>query len=141
MSKPLKVALGHSYKAACITFLTNNFFVLSFCIAMHFIRKSEKQNVKFHRTIQITRDNWLQEKVGYRLGSRFRVNETSQTSERYSVQMKAAIKQKKFMMLSQMYFSMIEYPKFDWYSAFGHKRLCCSRATAGTFILNLFHCC
>ena len=39
----------------------------------------------------------------YRLGSRFRVNETSQISERYSVQMKAAMKQKRFVMLGQMY--------------------------------------
>ena len=31
----------------------------------------------------------------YRLGSRFRVNETSQIWERHSVQMKAAMKQKK----------------------------------------------
>ena len=38
-----------------------------------------------------------------RLGSRTRVNETSQISERYSVQMKAAMKQKRLAMLDQMY--------------------------------------
>ena len=32
--------------------------------------------------------------IGYRLGSRFCVNETSQMSERYSAQMHAAMKQK-----------------------------------------------
>ena len=60
----------------------------------------------------------------YRLGSRFRVNETSQISERYSVQMKAAMKQKRLVMLVQMYLSMIDYPKHDWHSAFGKKRGC-----------------
>ena len=74
-----------------------------------------------------------------RLGSRFRVNKTSQISERYSVQMKAAMKQKRFVILVQMYLSMIEYPEDDWDSAFSHKRLCYSRATAGTFILNEMH--
>ena len=72
-----------------------------------------------------------------RLGSRFRVYETSQISGRYSVQMKAAVKQKRLAMLDQMYLSMIECPKHDWHSAFVHKRLCYSRATNGTFILNL----
>ena len=47
----------------------------------------------------------------YRLGSRFRVNETSQISDRYSVQMKAAMKQNRLVILGQMYLSMIEYPK------------------------------
>ena len=74
-----------------------------------------------------------------KLGSRFRVNETSQILEPYSVQMKAAMKQKKIEILVQMYLSMIEYPKDDCDSAFGHKRLCYSRATAGTFILNLLY--
>ena len=58
--------------------------------------------------------------------SRFRVNATSQISERYSVQVKAAIKQKRLAMLDQMYLSMIE----DWFSASGHKMLCYRRATA-----------
>ena len=74
-----------------------------------------------------------------RLCSRFRVNETSQISERYSVHMKVAMKQRRLAILGQMYFSMIEYPKHDWHSAFGHKMLCYSRATAGTFILNLLY--
>ena len=73
----------------------------------------------------------------YRLGSRFRVNETSQISERNSVQMKAAMKQKRLAILDHMYLSMIECSKHDWNSAFGHKMLCYSRATAGTLILNL----
>ena len=72
-----------------------------------------------------------------RLGSRFRFNETSQILERYSVERKAAMKQKRLVMLDQMYLSMNEYQKHDWQSAFGYKRLCYSRATAGTFILNL----
>ena len=49
-----------------------------------------------------------------RLGSRFRINETSQISEHYSVQMKAVMKQKRLVMLGQMYFSIIEYLKHDW---------------------------
>ena len=73
-----------------------------------------------------------------RLGSRFRVNETSQISERYSVERKAAMKQKRLVMC-QMYLSKIEYPKHDSHSAFGHKRLCYSRATFWTFILNLLY--
>ena len=40
----------------------------------------------------------------YRLGSKFRVNETS-LSEPYSVQLKAAMKQKRLVMLGKMYFS------------------------------------
>ena len=75
-----------------------------------------------------------------RLGSRFRVNETSQIAGCYSVQMKAAMKQKRLLMLGQMYLLMIECPKHDWHSAFGDKRLWYSRATAGTFILNLLYC-
>ena len=51
----------------------------------------------------------------YRLGSRFCVNETSQISERCSVQMKAAMRQKRSVMLDQMYLSMIEYPKHYWH--------------------------
>ena len=43
--------------------------------------------------------------TSYRVGSRFRVNETSQISESYSVQMKAAMKQKKLAILGQMYLS------------------------------------
>ena len=39
-----------------------------------------------------------------------------------------------------MYLSMIEYQKHDWCSVFGKKRLCFSRATAGTFSLNLVYC-
>ena len=77
--------------------------------------------------------------VEYRLGSRVRVNETSQYLERYSVQMKAAMKQKILVLLGQMYLSMIEYPNHDWHSAFDHKGLCYSRATAGTFNLNLLY--
>ena len=72
-------------------------------------------------------------------GSRFRVDKASQISERYTVQMKAAMKQKRFMILAEIYFLMIKYPKIDWYLALGHKRLCYSRATAGTFILNLLY--
>ena len=34
---------------------------------------------------------------------------------------------------------MIEYPKNGWHLSFGHKRPCYSRATAGTFILNLLY--
>ena len=49
--------------------------------------------------------------------------------------MKAVMKQKRLLMLGQMQLSMIEYLKHDWHSAFGHKRLCYSRATAGTFYL------
>ena len=74
-----------------------------------------------------------------RLGSRFRVNETSQIAERYSVQIKASMKQKRLVMLGQMYLSIIRYPKHDWDSAFGNKKLCYSRAMAGTFILNLLY--
>ena len=59
-----------------------------------------------------------------RLGSRFRVNETSQISERYSVQIKAPMKQKRLVMFGQMYLSMIECPKHYWHTAFSHKRLC-----------------
>ena len=77
-------------------------------------------------------------KIDY-IGSRFRVNETSQISERYSVQMKAAMKQKRLAMLDQMYLSMIEYSEHDWLSAFAHKMLCYSRATVATFILNLLY--
>ena len=75
-----------------------------------------------------------------RLGSRFWVNETSQISERYSDQIKATMKQKSWLMLGLMNFSMIEYPKDTLHSSFGHKRLCYKRATAGTFILNLLYC-
>ena len=39
----------------------------------------------------------------------------------------------------QMHLSINENPKHDWHSAFGDKRLCYSRATAGTFILNLIY--
>ena len=53
--------------------------------------------------------------------------------------MKAAMKQKRLLMLGQIYLLMIECPKHDWHSAFGDKRLCYSRATAGTFILNLLY--
>ena len=60
-----------------------------------------------------------------RLGSRFRVNETYQISDRYSVQIKAAMKQKRLVMLVQMYLSIIEFP--NWHSAFGDKRLCYCR--------------
>ena len=77
--------------------------------------------------------------LGIRLGSRFWVNETSQISERYSDQMQAIMKQRICPMFGQMHLSMIEYPKHDWHAAFGHKRLCCRRATAGTFILNLLY--
>ena len=38
-----------------------------------------------------------------------------------------------------MHLLMIEYPKHGWHLSFGHKRLCYSRATAGTFILNLLY--
>ena len=76
---------------------------------------------------------------GKKIASKFCVNETSQISERYSVQIKAAMKQKRFVILVQMYLSMIEYAKHDWDSEFGHKRLCYSRATAGIFILNLLY--
>ena len=79
------------------------------------------------------------DKVQNRLGSRFPVNETSQISERYSVQMKTAMKQKRLVMLGQMYLSMIEYLKHDWHPAFGHKRLLYNRGTAGTYILNLLY--
>ena len=48
--------------------------------------------------------------------------------------MKATIKEKRVVMLDQ-----IESPKHDWQSAFGHKRLCYSRATDGTFILNIIY--
>ena len=36
-----------------------------------------------------------------------------------------------------MYLSIIEYPKYYWLVAFGYKRLCHERFTAGTFILKL----
>ena len=65
--------------------------------------------------------------------------ETSQISECYSVKMKAAMKQKRLVRLGQMFLTIIEYPKHDWHSVFGHKRLCYRRATAGTFILNLLY--
>ena len=42
-------------------------------------------------------------------------------------------------MLGHMDILMIEYPKYYWHVAFGHKRLCYERATAGTFILNLLY--
>ena len=58
-----------------------------------------------------------------RLGSRFWVNKTSQFSERYSDQMQDAMKQKKMLMLDQMYLSMIEYSKHDWHAAFDHQTL------------------
>ena len=74
-----------------------------------------------------------------RLGSRFRFNETSQILERYSVERKAAMKQKRLVMLGQMYLLTIEYPKHDWHSAFGHKRVCYSRAMLETYILNLLY--
>ena len=74
-----------------------------------------------------------------RLGSRFRVNETSQIAGCYSVQMKTAMKQKILLMLGQMYLSMIECPKHDRDAAFRHTRLCYRRATVGTFFLNLFY--
>ena len=77
--------------------------------------------------------------ISIELGSRFRVNETSQTSEHYSDQMQAVMKPKSWPILDQIYLSMIEYPKHDWHAAFGHKRLCYRRATAGTFILNLLY--
>ena len=35
--------------------------------------------------------------------------------------------------------SMIEYPKYYWHVAFGHKRLCYERATAGTLIFRLLY--
>ena len=57
----------------------------------------------------------------YKQGSRFCVNATIQISKRYSGQMQASMKQKRLMMLGQMYFSMIEYPKHDWHVAFGTK--------------------
>ena len=46
---------------------------------------------------------------------------------------------KRLVMLGQMYLSTIEYPKHDSHSAFGHKRLCYSRATLGNFLLNLLY--
>ena len=52
-------------------------------------------------------------KSHYRLGSRFLVNETYQISDCYSVQMKAAMKQKRLVMLGQVYLSIIEYQKHD----------------------------
>ena len=42
-------------------------------------------------------------------------------------------------MLDHVYLSMIEYPKYYWHGAFGHKRLCYKRATAENFILNLLY--
>ena len=60
-----------------------------------------------------------------RVDSRFCVNETSRSSERYSGQMQAAMKQKSLLMFGQMYCSMIE---------------CNRRATVGTLILNLIYC-
>ena len=65
-----------------------------------------------------------------RLGSRFRVNKTSPISERYSVQMKAAMKQKRFMMLAEIYLSVIKSTQH-----LATK----SCATAGIFILNLLY--
>ena len=53
--------------------------------------------------------------------------------------MQAVMKQKSCLMLGLMYLSIIECPKHDWHAAFGHKRLCYMRATAGTFILNLLY--
>ena len=44
-----------------------------------------------------------------RLGSKI----LCQISERYSVRMKAAMKQKRLVMLGLMYLSMIWYPKHD----------------------------
>ena len=44
-----------------------------------------------------------------RVDSRFCINETSQISEHYSVQMKAVMKQTRLVMFGQMYISMIEY--------------------------------
>ena len=73
----------------------------------------------------------------YRLGSRLWLNETSQISEPNSDQMPAVVREKSWPILGRIYLSMIEYPKYDWHAAFSHKRLCYSRTTAGTFILNL----
>ena len=53
--------------------------------------------------------------------------------------MKTAMKQKRLALLDQITLSMIEYPEYDWHLVFGHKRLCYSRATTGTFILNLLY--
>ena len=77
----------------------------------------------------------------YRQGSRFRVKETSQILERYSVKVKAIMKQKELVMLGQMYLPMIEYPKHDWHSAFGHRWLCYSHnfhLEPTTYITNKF---
>ena len=51
--------------------------------------------------------------------------------------MKTAVKQRRLLMLDQMYLSMIEYPQHDWHTVIGHKRLSYRRATAGPFILKL----
>ena len=53
--------------------------------------------------------------------------------------MQAVIEQKSWPILGQIYLSMIEYPKHDWHAAFGHRRLCYRRVTAGTIILNLLY--
>ena len=73
----------------------------------------------------------------YRLGLKFRVNETYQVSVRYSVQMKAAMKKKKFC---QVYVSIIEYQNKNLTETkhLVEKRLCYSCARSGTFILNLY---
>ena len=77
----------------------------------------------------------------YRVGSRFCVNETetSQFSERHSAQMKATKKQKRQLIIGHTDISMIECLKYYQDVAFGPKRLCYERATAGTFILNLLY--
>ena len=41
---------------------------------------------------------------------------------------------KKMGDVGSVYISMIEYPKNKWLSAFGYKRLCYNRTTAGTFM-------
>ena len=40
-----------------------------------------------------------------------------------SDQMQAVMKRKRWLMLGQMYLSMVEYPKHDWRAAFGPKWL------------------
>ena len=49
----------------------------------------------------------------YRLGSRFRVNETSQISERYSVYIYALTKEKKLTTVALILISTIKCQKYD----------------------------
>ena len=49
----------------------------------------------------------------------FFVSDTYKSLGRYGVQMKATMKQKKYLMLCQIYSLMIEYFEHDWHVNFG----------------------